>query len=736
MKNCLIDLRKTIFLFAMLVGVLLIAQPAYAQKYKKYKAYKPEKFAWWEVKYPDGTVGISIGKKKNVIAGRARGYSAVEYVENDQVFKVSNNKYVGFVDRQGYELLAPDKYTNALIIDLNDSVRIFKVAKTDDEGTKWGLIDASCKEMLPCLYSYILMERGSLKHNDKTITCKYFVVSRKEDDNRKSVAVFDDACSIVQPFVECKSIEVVFKEKYTSEDLKSNILCYKIRKGDNYGVYDKNGKLIVPDIYDFVSPNDIHGRLRVEIKKDNKWGVLDEKGRVLISPKYDYIYTWDRDGIKYFSVELKGKNGICDEKGVEIIPPIYSNTIFVGSDKKFNIKIGSDFVVIDTERFRNPEKRVTRKNGRWVLEYKGNVFSARSYDALRWDAKTDKYVATYKGYKTNIDRAGNEENPIPAQMYEKAEKKTSGSIKERVALYKKVIEVDDANKAGYKARALASIGKIYENSGDTNTALQYYDKASALGNYNARSSARGIRNKAAAAERREKREQVGSAISQFVGALASAASGTPYGGGGSSYSGNSDVNRLFSYSGTQRQGQKDTNGRIIDFEYNGPMPMGEAHFVNYKDGYTSVTTYTKCIMCYGQKVCRMCNGQGSYYHAYFKNYQPCPSCFGRRVCSECGGQGVKLSVDLWPPGYADAYLKTKRGGGSSGSSSSSSSSSSSLSSGGTCPDCNGKGYRPQSYTHAASSSFAPYHNSGGSTCPICNGVTDHYHYRCTTCKRH
>lgn len=144
---------------------------------------------------------------------------------------------------------------------------------------------------------------------------------------------------------------------------------------------------------------------------------------------------------------------------------------------------------------------------------------------------------------------------------------------------------------------------------------------------------------------------------------------------------------------------------------------------------------TTCVHCYGKSVCYMCNGTGSYYHAYFKSNQPCPVCGGRGVCQNCQGLGYHVSTKLWAPGEAEAYLHVQREMKSSSSSSSHSHSHSSSSSS-VCPDCGGKGYRPEAYQYAAQSSFAPYHNSGGNECPICGTHTDHYHYRCTTCKQH
>ncbi|MBQ2843985.1 MAG: SEL1-like repeat protein [Alistipes sp.] len=196
-----------------------------------------------------------------------------------------------------------------------------------------------------------------------------------------------------------------------------------------------------------------------------------------------------------------------------------------------------------------------------------------------------------------------------------------------------------------------------------------------------------------------------------------------------------ELNQLFSYSGTVRRGQTDYSGRIISDEITAPAPMGQAHYVFYEDGYCHATTVVTCVHCYGKSTCYLCNGQGTYYHAYFKSNQPCPICGGRGVCQNCQGLGYQVTTKLWAPGEAEGYLHVQREMKSSSSSSSHSHSHSSSSSS-VCPDCGGKGYRPEAYQYAAQSSFAPYHNSGGNECPICGTHTDHYHYRCTTCKQH
>lgn len=222
-------------------------------------------------------------------------------------------------------------------------------------------------------------------------------------------------------------------------------------------------------------------------------------------------------------------------------------------------------------------------------------------------------------------------------------------------------------------------------------------------------------------------------ISGLVQGLSSGSVATGAGAAGGVNAAALDV---FKYTGTQRQGQTDANGRVIKSEYNAPVSMGQAHYVYYEDGYCLATTATTCVCCYGKKVCPVCQGKGGVYNSYTGIYYPCKACMGTKVCKYCNGTGGQTTSKLWAPGEAEAYRDAMREVESEESSSSSSSSSSGSSSGsGVCPKCGGKGYLPEAYEYAAGSRYAPYHNSGGTQCPICGKSTDHYHYRCLECKR-
>ena len=181
---------------------------------------------------------------------------------------------------------------------------------------------------------------------------------------------------------------------------------------------------------------------------------------------------------------------------------------------------------------------------------------------------------------------------------------------------------------------------------------------------------------------------------------------------------------------TSRKGQRDSNGRIIRSEADIPYMGGRMHMTNYEDGYSLISTEIPCNICGGSGKCKVCYGQGRYYHRALHVWNPCPSCVGSTKCKYCQVTGTNRTIKLWAPGEAEAYQAAKRE--ENGSSNSSLSSSKS----GICPKCGGKGYTPEAYTYAAGSMMAPYHNPGGTTCPICSQTADHYHYRCTECKRH
>lgn len=174
------------------------------------------------------------------------------------------------------------------------------------------------------------------------------------------------------------------------------------------------------------------------------------------------------------------------------------------------------------------------------------------------------------------------------------------------------------------------------------------------------------------------------------------------------------------------------NSKKVVIDATLPYMNGTARHVIYSDGsgYSAYDFPCTNLHCRNGR-CTMCNGTGIFVHPMVNYTTYCTIC-NNGLCKYCGGKGRITNSKHWAPGEAQAYMQAVQ----------------SLKNGGydvpeekikkntgVCPDCGGKGYRPKSYQYAAGSSLPPYHNSAGDVCPICGTITDHYHYRCTTCKR-
>ena len=176
---------------------------------------------------------------------------------------------------------------------------------------------------------------------------------------------------------------------------------------------------------------------------------------------------------------------------------------------------------------------------------------------------------------------------------------------------------------------------------------------------------------------------------------------------------------------------KNSNGKTVVMDATIPFMNGTTRYILYSDGSGYSENNFPCTNLHCVKGhCTMCNGTGIAIHPMLGTSMPCTICnYGK--CRYCNGQGRITNSKHWAPGEAQAYNDAVRQLKNAGHDVPERDSHKS----GVCPDCNGHGYRPQAYTYAAESSFAPYHNYSGNQCPICGQYTDHYHYRCTTCKR-
>lgn len=110
----------------------------------------------------------------------------------------------------------------------------------------------------------------------------------------------------------------------------SKVISRNKETGDTYyaqGILDKNGKEIVPAIYDDVTQ--IYNGW-FQVKKNDKVGFFDSTAKEVIPVKYDYGNSCG----DFFILELDKKEGIYGLDGKEIIPIKYDDVIYCFGDLK------------------------------------------------------------------------------------------------------------------------------------------------------------------------------------------------------------------------------------------------------------------------------------------------------------------------------------------------------------------------------------------------------------------
>lgn len=107
---------------------------------------------------------------------------------------------------------------------------------------------------------------------------------------------------------------------------------FTVEKGDKKeGYCDISGReIIAPGRYDDVcyhegyilsESDDLWAFSCIKVELNGKVGLYDINGREILPPRYDKVYPWKEKGYKYIRVEVNNKEGIYDINGREIIAP-------------------------------------------------------------------------------------------------------------------------------------------------------------------------------------------------------------------------------------------------------------------------------------------------------------------------------------------------------------------------------------------------------------------------------
>ncbi len=139
-------------------------------------------------------------------------------------------------------------------------------------------------------------------------------------------------------------------------------LAVMTNKNDRFGYIDKQGKTVIPFIYDEVTPF-INGLARVNIL--GKWGFINKKGDLVIPA--DYVFSHDFvDGFCFVGVPLKNASeykpqwGIINQGGGIVVEFKYDDV------RDFNKGLGA-----------------VMEDGKWkVIDYMGNQIIDKKFDNI------------------------------------------------------------------------------------------------------------------------------------------------------------------------------------------------------------------------------------------------------------------------------------------------------------------------------------------------------------------
>lgn len=278
-------------------------------------------------------------------------YQSIHYDATNKLFVVKKSKKYGVVNIEG-KVIVPIQYQEIDItgiyiyakdnqgetkvyntnggqenIDANIAIldtmsEKYKIKIINEEGTKYGVIDKTGKQLIEPKYNYI-----------EYLYDNYFIVSSengklgilddkgdiKVETNHDSLQKIQNTGLIQATLAEdkitkiySKSIEKICEMKDAVIEVKDNYI--KVNNELETKYFDKEGKeLKNTEIY----PNN---KLFLKVK-DNQYGFVDKSGKLVIEYKYDKAYEFNSYG--FATIKKDGKWGAINEQGQEIVPPTY-----------------------------------------------------------------------------------------------------------------------------------------------------------------------------------------------------------------------------------------------------------------------------------------------------------------------------------------------------------------------------------------------------------------------------
>ena len=309
-----------------------------------------------------------------------------------------NDKW-GYINEKN-EVIIPFIYESAF--DLKDGLAVVML------NGKYGILNKEGKTVAPCKYDkiegfsegFVAVQQngnwGFVSKNGKEITCKYQMIGDFSNGlaqvkqwyggwgyiNSEGQEIIPCKYSYCEPFSEglaavglgdnCgyinKNGDVVLHTWIIYEYDEMRDFVYDtavVRKGDKWGMINKENKFIIPCIYD----EEIKFKSDLAIVSiDGKWGCVRSDGVVVVNCIYDEKFSFDDNGIA--KVCKDGKYGMIRENGQFILGCKYDK---IGEYNKIIMQVMKDGQYGYVDRY-GIEDYVQCN----IIEYKKNVLTIQS----------------------------------------------------------------------------------------------------------------------------------------------------------------------------------------------------------------------------------------------------------------------------------------------------------------------------------------------------------------------
>lgn len=335
--------------------------------------------------------------------------------------------------------------------------------------------------------------------------------------NKKYGFVHEDGTVIAEPIYDsilCGELKIL-----SNEEWQGDIWYMSVCKDGKWGMMDRNGRMVIPTIYQKIQSafrsgddmiwvcNDNHygcvdksgnvslpliyeaeihlrGGLPARAKKDGKWGVVNAQGETVVPFVYDYAGFFYRDYVVDDNQELKeypslawvrknNKIGFVNVKGQLVIPLEYEDTrtfsrgkVAVMKNGKWgyvdtNGKVVIPLIYDGANQFYGKTGTVRKGNFWAMIDEKGNNVTPFIYNNFHTFSSTGNYTATKAGKDVFLDMNGNEyATEQDRQLHSDSIMATQGWVWRQWDMGQKHLKTKNYSRALYWFKMAADNGHI------------------------------------------------------------------------------------------------------------------------------------------------------------------------------------------------------------------------------------------------------------------------------------